>query len=260
MMKINQRFVLSDESVNKQGFRVITSGIDLEQFRKNPVMLWMHFRATGSSVHEVLPLGYWADIEIINNALTAIPVFDDSDTFAMNIANKVKSGTIKMASAGLNPVEWSSDEKMKVQGQSQNTLLKSILVEASIVDIGANNKALSAALFDSSGATLSLSDISKEIEIVKGNPKDVLLMLSNAFNDGKISTDEMAILKGAALNDFKTVKSLIDKRQPGYSLTQSLISKNYKELDKNGGLSTLKKYLPMVYKQKFFEEFGKHPQ
>lgn len=37
-------FVISDESLNDQDFRVMTNGIDLTQFKKNPLMLWMHKR------------------------------------------------------------------------------------------------------------------------------------------------------------------------------------------------------------------------
>lgn len=37
-------FVLSDESVNSYGFRVLTDGIALDNFKKNPVMLWNHTR------------------------------------------------------------------------------------------------------------------------------------------------------------------------------------------------------------------------
>jgi len=33
-------FILSDESVNSYNFKVITDGIDLERFKKNPVMLY----------------------------------------------------------------------------------------------------------------------------------------------------------------------------------------------------------------------------
>ena len=35
-------FVLHDESVNTYGFRMLTSGANLEEFKKNPVMLLNH--------------------------------------------------------------------------------------------------------------------------------------------------------------------------------------------------------------------------
>ncbi len=38
------RFILSDESVNCYGLRFLTAGIDIKDFVKNPVMLYMHGR------------------------------------------------------------------------------------------------------------------------------------------------------------------------------------------------------------------------
>ena len=38
---------ISDESVNCYGTRIITSGIDLTQYERNPVLLYMHDRSQG---------------------------------------------------------------------------------------------------------------------------------------------------------------------------------------------------------------------
>ena len=43
-----KRIILSDSSLNRYGFRVLTSGMLIEAFKKNPVMLYMHFRDEGS--------------------------------------------------------------------------------------------------------------------------------------------------------------------------------------------------------------------
>lgn len=51
-------FVIVDESkVNSFGFRTLVDGIDLKQFNKNPLMLWMHVRAFRGTKDEILPLG-----------------------------------------------------------------------------------------------------------------------------------------------------------------------------------------------------------
>lgn len=42
----NVTFVISDESVNSYGKVILTDGIDISQFERNPVMLYMHERAT----------------------------------------------------------------------------------------------------------------------------------------------------------------------------------------------------------------------
>lgn len=40
-------FIISDESVNADGFVIQTKGIRTERFKKNPVMLYMHEREKG---------------------------------------------------------------------------------------------------------------------------------------------------------------------------------------------------------------------
>jgi hypothetical protein len=150
MKKSTKRFTLTSEAKNQEGFHVYTNGVDLTDFKDNPIMLWMHTRPSGGSKDEVLPLGYWADIEVKDGKITAVPVFDDSDEFAMKIYQKVENGTIKMASAGLRPIEWNQD----------NTWLKkSVLKEASIVDIGSNREALGVALYNEVDQLVKLADI-----------------------------------------------------------------------------------------------------
>ena len=50
-------FVLHDETVNTYGFRMLTSGANLEEFRKNPVILLNH-------KDWELPIGRWENIRI----------------------------------------------------------------------------------------------------------------------------------------------------------------------------------------------------
>lgn len=54
MMAFMKRFtfVLHDETVNTYGFRMLTSGANLEEFRKNPVILLNH-------KDWELPIGRW---------------------------------------------------------------------------------------------------------------------------------------------------------------------------------------------------------
>ena len=37
--------IISTEAVNSYGSRVLTAGIDLSQYERNPVLLWMHRRS-----------------------------------------------------------------------------------------------------------------------------------------------------------------------------------------------------------------------
>jgi len=113
MKKSSKRFTITSEALNASGFKVRTAGIDLTDFKQNPLLLFMHKRPTGERTDEVLPLGYWDDIQVADGKITGVPVFDDTDPFAVKIYNKVENGTIKMAYAGLHPLEFAetNDEK-----------------------------------------------------------------------------------------------------------------------------------------------------
>ena len=61
-------FVLHDETVNTYGFRMLTSGANLEEFRKNPVILLNH-------KDWELPIGRWENIRIEGTQILADALF-----------------------------------------------------------------------------------------------------------------------------------------------------------------------------------------
>ena len=170
MKKSSKRLVISTEAKNNHGFKTRTAGISLANFEKNPLLLWMHKRPTGESKDEILPLGYWEDIKLENDVLSGVPVFDDKDPFAMAIYNKVENGTIKMASAGLNPIEF------KEEGDDLWLWLSS-LFEASLCDIGSNPEALAVSLYGENYEAVTLSDVYKKVNTNK-NDKNMKIKLT----------------------------------------------------------------------------------
>lgn len=128
-------FVLSDESVNTYGFRLLTSGCDLEQFRKNPVMFYNHDEWDA-------PIGRWENVRIEDGKLLADPVFDLEDERGRKISGKVDRNFLRAASVGLRIVEQSDDPGVMIPGQKYPTVTKWQLREASIVGIGANHNAI----------------------------------------------------------------------------------------------------------------------
>lgn len=97
-------------------------------------------------------------------------VFDEKDVFAKQISQKVEDGFIRMASAGLDPLEWSDAIELKLPGQTRLTLTKSRLFEVSVVDIGSDDGAL-ALWKDGKLVTLSAGGDNKEIPIFNNNEK-----------------------------------------------------------------------------------------
>lgn len=132
----NKTFILHDETINSQGFRMLTAGANLTEFRKNPVMLLMHNDLN-------MPIGRWENIRIEGTKILADPVFDEKDPKALEVMGKVNRGFIRMASIGAWPPEETSEApELKLSGQLLPTVTKWTVREASIVTIGANHNAI----------------------------------------------------------------------------------------------------------------------
>lgn len=129
-------FILHDESLNSKGFRMLTAGANLTEFRKNPVMLLMHDDYN-------MPIGRWENIRVEGTKILAEPVFDEKDPRAIEVMEKVNRGFIRMASIGSwQPEEISDDPIYKMPGQLLPTVMRWTVREASIVTIGSNHNAI----------------------------------------------------------------------------------------------------------------------
>lgn len=198
---MGKTFVLSDESLNCYGFWVRTSGIKIDQFKKNPIMLWNHNRPWRGTEDEVLPIGKWENVRIEDGKLLADAVFDQNDEFAKKIESKVESGILNMCSIGIHALDESEDKAWLKPGQTRRTVLKCKLREASICDIGANDNAL--ALYDDNGAIINLS-ASGDIP--------VKLLSNNNIEDMKSIALKLGLSENAGENDILTsIQALKDK-------------------------------------------------
>jgi len=153
--------ILSDESINCYGSRVLTEGIDLKFFKKNPVMFWNHHRSddwTGNT--ETLPIGRWERLRIDGKKLIGTPDIDPDDEFSSRVLSKVEKGYINAASIGIDIVEVSTDPKLMLKGQTRATITKSILIEVSLCDIPANPNAVSLKAEDDKGGLIGVMILS----------------------------------------------------------------------------------------------------
>ncbi len=121
-------FVLSDESVNSYGNVVLTEGIDTTAFERNPVMLYMHNR-DGNVI------GRWENIRKEDKRLLGDAVFDDSTELAATVKKQVEKGFLRSVSIGIEVI--TIEDLNGVQ-----TIVKSRLIEVSIVDIPSNKNAV----------------------------------------------------------------------------------------------------------------------
>lgn len=159
-------FIINTSGLNSYGTRVLTPGIDLAQFKRNPVLLYMHTRGfDGKST----PIGRVENIRVEGDELRGTPVFDMKDPFAAEIARKWEEDFIRMCSAGLEPVELSTATEHLLPGQSRATVVRSKLVEVSIADIGSNDDSLK--LYEPGGKILRLAS---------GADSEIVPLLKNA--------------------------------------------------------------------------------
>lgn len=131
---IMKRVRITNERLNCYGFRVLTSGGNLEQYQRNPVLLYMHERGK--------VIGVMTDLKVENGEITGEPVFDEASELSRQCKKQYEVGSLRMVSAGLDPIETSDSPEMLVEGQSRPTVTKWKLVEVSLVDIGANDDAI----------------------------------------------------------------------------------------------------------------------
>jgi HK97 family phage prohead protease len=116
-------FILSDESINNNGQIVLTKGINIERFSKNPVMLYMHERNT--------VIGRWDNIRKEDGKLIADAFFDTSIEPAEDVKNQVENGILRAVSIGIDIMEIELINGIE-------TIVSCELYEASIVDIPSN--------------------------------------------------------------------------------------------------------------------------
>ena len=171
-----QTFILSDNSVNSHGFIVKTEGIDTTRFCKNPIMLYNHDRNGGI-------IGRWEKLRVVDGKLLADAVFDEKDGLGAMINDKVKRGFINSVSIGMNPLEETIENGVR-------TVIKSELVEVSIVDIPANPNAVKTLRNSKNMLLLSYSQEDLKTRLIK------LLGLDENISDAEL---------------FEYVKKIVDK-------------------------------------------------
>jgi len=177
-------FVILDSTVLTNGIRVMVAGVDIEQFKKNPVVLFDHSDYS-------LPIGRMENVRKENDQILGDVLFDydDKDEYVQRIIGKVERGYIKACSPGLVELEGTDDTLYKLEGQDNVTITACRLREVSIVAIGKNHNALR--LFDKDGAEIQY----------KENPK---LSLSDFIIHSKINLEMKINLSKLNLSDGAT--------------------------------------------------------
>lgn len=221
--KIDKEFCLTDNSVNVYGYRLLTEGLDLAQYKKNPIGFLMHDREGGVLVK-------WGDFRTEGDKLYGKPVINLSHPKGEDIAAQVENGFINAASCGkIICLAASDDAKLRMDGQTGPTVTKWFPREISFVDIPGNHNAL-ANLYDINDNELNLADF------VKPNPKEMSKILLTAAMLTALNLSDKS-----SENDIeKTFQDLVDTAGKVPGLQKDLADKSKALTDKETELTDLK--------------------
>lgn len=129
------RFVVTKDIVDRDSERIIPTGANLENFKKNPIMFYNHMRWDGG-------IGSWDNIEVTDSEISMDGYISDSTDYSKQKLGLVQDGIIRTASMGFRPKKWSDDPKDKLEGQIGVTVLEYEVIEVSITDVPANPDAV----------------------------------------------------------------------------------------------------------------------
>ncbi len=186
-----KRIIISDESVNCYGTWISTGGMDISQYEKNPVLLWMHWRG--------VIIGCIKDIRKEEGRVTGEPWFDEVREESKQAKAQWEKGTLRMASANIDVIEVSDAPEHVKPGQYRAAVTRSKLTEVSMVDIGGNDNAL----------PLVLSFQGKELKLAAGESSDFLPLLITNHNNTDVKMDYKAIALKLGLPETATENEIL---------------------------------------------------
>lgn len=83
---MSKRVRISNSVLNGYGFRVLTEGMDIGQYCRNPVLLDMHERGN--------VIGYMKDVKVDGDEITGEPVFDEASELSRRRKKQWEFGSI----------------------------------------------------------------------------------------------------------------------------------------------------------------------
>ncbi len=207
-------FIFNDENQeNSYGFSILTEGIDLTRFMKNPVMLSDHWNSNWNVI------GKWNDVKKEGAILTGLPEFDTEDKDAAAIGGKVERGFINACSMG---IVFDRENLSVIAGKV--FLTKCELVEVSVVPVPSN--ANSVRLMHEDGKVMDEKEIQElslsvipsiknpELNLKIDNMKKIILsvtaLMALGFKDqpeGGLDATEVEAKILSLSEELKTAKS-----------------------------------------------------
>ncbi len=196
--KTDKEYILSDSSVNEYGFRLLTSGYQLEAFQKNPIGYYMHRREDGVVLK-------WEDLRMEDDKIWGSPVINLSNERGQQTCDEVENGFLNAASVGhIVVLEYSTDPAMMLPGQTGPTITKWYNKECSLVDIPGNCNALTQ-LYDAQENEIRLADFSNQLLIKDIIKQDIATAICEELNLG--AADDATVLAAIKELGMKIAKA-----------------------------------------------------
>lgn len=209
--KIDKEFLLTDESVNVYGYRLLTGGYQMDRYLLNPIGYRMHNRDAGVILR-------WEDLRMDGDKVYGKPVINMSHPMGQQTADEVENGFLNAASmGGIVALEYDESDALKLPGQVGPTITKWFNKEISLVDIPGNANAL-AQLYDKDDRPIDLADfIGNNLES-KSNPT-----IKNKMSLKSILIRELDLADNSDDQILETaIRSLVDKAKKADTLAQDL--------------------------------------
>lgn len=213
----------NSQSLNSQGFRVLSSGAMLDRFLKNPVMFFNHQKWDA-------PIGKWLAIEQDENEITAEPSFWTKSQEAAQYAEMYDDGILNAASISLRIIETSEDPELLLPGQKYPTVTKWELMEASIVSIPADADAVR--LYDQSGNEIDLKD-EQAVKLAFSQKTENLMSTEQKTPKPSVWDRAKAFYKSLGLSEESLEKALDEaENEPEPTEKELSLSARITELEK----------------------------
>lgn len=235
---LEHEFTIADETVNRNGWRLIVAGIRTEAFEKNPVCVVQHNEWA-------VPVGRWVSLKKEGGVLKGRLQFDRNDEEAVRLYWKYADGYMSAVSLNVVPLVESEDKKDLLPGQRYATVTESELLEISLVTIPAYGNSVRLSHADGREYKASLLTSKIDRNKMEQNGKTVEQLTAELTAQKKLSAEnlikyhrfrqvvgdgEVDPLRKLAEIDYSNVSAMLDARTPAQATPAAGDGKDAKEV------------------------------
>jgi len=217
------KFEIANEQLNRNGWRLVVSGIDTTNFEKNPVCVVQHD-------DRMISIGRWKDLTKKEGTFSGTLLFDRNDDYAMSLYWKYVDGFMSAVSLNVRPTKESEAEEDLLPGQKYPTILECELLEISLVTIPAYGDAVKLSMIDGSEYKMCSIKVNnknfsfmdkkdeKTVEQLTAELAAQRVMTASTLIDyhrhrGVVKDGEIEPLKKLAAADYESVKAMLEARE-----------------------------------------------